>query len=737
MSANAWVRLKGYRRGAHGTILAVGYDLLAGLSEGEIQAVLAHEMGHAKFVSRGLKRWLYDGVARIGGVTGKLSTQVEAWRNAGKKFHVAEWLLQPSDGLTRFAARLLAAYSRQDEFEADRAGAQLFGAASMRSMLIKLELLSARLSRVPWTERVAQLEAEEGFSRWLVRELHISADKVASEIPTSAHDAYSTHPSLRDRIAALPPDDGRLPNAAPAIHLLSEPDRVAEKLIAEVHRVAAIEEQNDSKTLMRWTRKNGRAGTGQRKWVGIIFILTGLGLGAGFLTVDDVTTAAICVAFFGAIGAFFCIRTRHRDRVQLPVPRYAELKKAWQAEQSDDLAEQAKQIESELAQQIADKRRKKHKLSVLAEEGARALTHCDYLRAEVAGRLAIGLSNKNVEGVLIYMTGAAGLGLWDNFDQNFEFVRQKTALETTSTNWGSAWSLFLARDWARAEGLLLKTVEREPDNPTFLALLAITQVQRDKSLSAVLNATKAADLEPMDVEHAKLATRILLESGRLTEAASRLRAIERHASSDVEIAMLAVRLRLLRREYDAAHQAAAVAREADNRPHWLIYLGGVFEAARQDDSAAQYYREALSSGHYPEALLGLARLAATEGKADEARDHLVCALNLEKETAPKGRTAVELFHALVEQLVQLGEPQADCRAWIVTFPPTATPAALAERSLMLYATTRYAGETHLDFVLEAMQPDARRNSAKELQWRDAPPDKQPARPVREGIQFVM
>jgi hypothetical protein len=56
---------------------------------------------------------------------------------------------------------------------------------------------------------------------------------------------------------------------------------------------------------------------------------------------------------------------------------------------------------------------------------------------------------------------------------------------------------------------------------------------------------------------------------------------------------------------------------------------------------------------------------------------------------------------------------------------------------MVYSTTRFAAETHLDFVLRAMQPTGNPVAASKLQWREAPADNQPARPVREGIQFVM
>jgi Zn-dependent protease with chaperone function/tetratricopeptide (TPR) repeat protein len=734
MSTNAWVRLEGYRRGSGRTILTVGYDLLASLSEAEIQAVLAHEMGHAKFIRRGPKRWLELGVARIASVTARLSEQAEAYRSSGKKFHLAEALLSPSDSLTRMASRLLAAYSRQDEFEADRIGAELFGSASMRSALVKLTLLQEKVSRVPWAERVAQLEAETGFSHWLVHELRI--DQVPSEIPKSAHDPYSTHPSLGDRIAALPPDDARVPDTNSALALLSEPDRVAENLIAEVHRVAALVEQEDSTALTRWIRKDGKTVVRGRFWTGIGIIIVGIALALGFLTVDRYRDAALSVAFFGVVGVLLSTRV-HRDRMQLPVPRYSVLKKAWEAERPGDFAEQESRIETELTQLLAALPKKKQKLSRLTQEGASALATCDYLRAQVAGRMAISLNNKNVEGVLVYLTAMAGLGLWDHFGQNLEFIRSQTALATPSTSWGAAWALFLAGDWARAEGLLLQAVERHPNNTTFLAMLAATQARRNKLQSAVLNAANAADLEPDDTELAKLAINLALDTGRLREADARLRTIQAQANTDVEIALCLVELHLMKHEYDEARKASDSVRAADSSAPSLIRLGHSFQTGRQDDSARQFYSEALNLGHYPEALLGLARLATNEKRREDARELLGRALNTKLETGLKGRTGVQLFHALVGQLSLLEEPIADCKAWIVTCPAAGTPPALAGVSLMVYALTRYAAEEHLDFVLKAMEPDSRPKSAAQLQWRDAPADQQPLRPVREGIQFVL
>jgi Zn-dependent protease with chaperone function len=50
MSANAHVKLHGLRQGAGKVSLAIGYDLLAGLTVAEMDAVLAHEMAHAKLI---------------------------------------------------------------------------------------------------------------------------------------------------------------------------------------------------------------------------------------------------------------------------------------------------------------------------------------------------------------------------------------------------------------------------------------------------------------------------------------------------------------------------------------------------------------------------------------------------------------------------------------------------------------------------------------------------------------
>src|SRR3989475_4647364 len=85
MHSNAWAQLRGYRRGAGRTSLGIGFDLLAGLTVSELEAVLAHELAHARLVQRGFSRWLKKGLARLTLVTTELSDCAAAYRQANAR----------------------------------------------------------------------------------------------------------------------------------------------------------------------------------------------------------------------------------------------------------------------------------------------------------------------------------------------------------------------------------------------------------------------------------------------------------------------------------------------------------------------------------------------------------------------------------------------------------------------------------------------------------------------------
>src|SRR5213078_4458969 len=285
MHTNAWVELRGYRRGAGRTSLGIGFDLLAGLSVSEVEAVLAHELAHARLVQRGFSRWLKKGLARLSQVTTELSACATAYRQAKARSDLTEATMRMFDALTRRAARLVATYSRQDEFAADRGAVELCGAGAIRSALGRLEVLDEAASSLPWSERLARLQPGEAFTAWLVSELTGPGRGDGRESLRHAVDPYSTHPALRDRLAALPAEDPSLRDTRPGIALLVDPDRVAGRLVAEIQRVTAVQERKDTRQLARDTRKLCRA-----EGIGGPVALLGVG-------------ALIAGLLFGLIGA--------------------------------------------------------------------------------------------------------------------------------------------------------------------------------------------------------------------------------------------------------------------------------------------------------------------------------------------------------------------------------------------------------------------------------------------------
>ncbi len=180
--------MDGSRRSAHANAYFTGfgrakrvvfYDtLLARLAAGEVEAVLAHELGHFKL--RHIKKRLLAMAAltlAFFALLGWLATRT--WFYTG--LSVRPNLLLPNDALALillllvssvfgiFAAPLVAGWSRRDEFEADAFASRHADAAALASALLKLhednaatltpDPLYARFyySHPPAVERVAAL----------------------------------------------------------------------------------------------------------------------------------------------------------------------------------------------------------------------------------------------------------------------------------------------------------------------------------------------------------------------------------------------------------------------------------------------------------------------------------------------------------------------------------------------------------------------------------------------------
>jgi Zn-dependent protease with chaperone function len=464
MGDAAWVQLKGIRSGAGKTTLGVGYDLLAGMSAAEMEAVLAHEMTHAKLIHRGFRNWLWAAQARIRRLAMALWAEINTARRAKQSSKFANGLYGVVDRLLRLCTRLMATYSRQDEFEADRGAAELCGAGVMKSALAKVGSLHGISSRLPWNERVAQLQRPSGYSEWLLEEITKSATGRVEQTTDVLFNKYSTHPSIPDRMAALP-DDGRSfgGDSSSAIQFLADPDKIASRLVAELQRVMAEQEKKDSRALEKFSRKTGRQTGLQRQQVrGFVLIFIGVILalaGASSSSSNVIVPWGFAVSALGLTAIFV---KKYRDRLNLPVPDYEVLiRPSALGAPGENIAEKEKFIQADLAARVTGTLGMERALK-LAEQSYAALRACDYLKAHVAARESLKFDKKSVEAAVALAVASSAHRQIQNTAQLFAFIRKRTGFRTFSTVWGAAWAGLLAGDWIGAETMLEKALKLEP-----------------------------------------------------------------------------------------------------------------------------------------------------------------------------------------------------------------------------------------------------------------------------------
>ena len=737
MGVNAWVQMKGFRRGSGDTALGIGYDLLAGLTRVEFEGVLAHEMMHAKLVERGFRQLLNGGVGRAAKLTNILAVQLAEGRRAKRSENLTATFMRGADTLTRRAARQIAACSRQDEFAADRGAAEISSAGAIRSALLKLEGLNRIASRLSLRERVAQLESGEGFSEWLIRELGATLPNAQPESKVAAFNKYSTHPSLHDRLAALSiyPDQ-TLEDSPPAIGLLAQPDEVAEKLVKAIQKQVIAQEQTDSKKLTQWSRKAGGAPQLQPKQVGGICVLIfGLILSA-CVAVSSGLIGSI-LAILSVVGGVIIFRFgRYREEIALPVPDFALIKAASQKKIEVNQSE-VLNLEEKLRKIILEERKRPRRESILVKHSYEALETCDYVRAHVAARLCLELNNKSIPGALAFIVAAGYLKQRPQATQAIRFVMRNTGMRGESQPWGVGWGLLLLGDWIHAEAFLEQSRIRKPSSATVLALLALSQVRRGKLFSAIASARQAALIQPDDKEYAKLLIDLLLQAGFLREANEQLTKLQDEAATDPELMVSMVKLSLMSKHVTVADQWAELAIHSPAGPHKFVKLGATYEAARHDEKATELFRHALTLGHYPEALIGLGRLEIHRRNFEQARIHLLTALNLNLPIGEGSANPVELVLPIFQQLKLLQDPILNCRAWIATMSQLMKPVALANVTLLIYAPTQAEAQAYLSAALAAMQPDLPPPVPNAVTWRAAPREQQPDGPVSPGVQGLL
>lgn len=738
MNVGAWVELRGWRRGSTATRLGIGYELLAGLDEHEAEAVLAHEMVHARLVRRGIKRWLGGGIARMANLTRLLRARADDESRAKQGSFVTNTCLRAADACTRKAARLVAAYSRQDEFEADRGAAELCCPAALASALHKLRLVSAKTARLGWHERIARLQRGSGYSAWLLRELQRTPD-ISASASDEVTDPYSTHPSIRDRIAALPEASGRpISPTPPAVALLAAPDDIASRMVAEIDRVVAVEETKDLRRLRGIADKvRGGAGLLPLQILGVVVSIIALLVGIVMFAADAILIpVAIIISGLG-IGLGLHYAGRYRDTFTLPHPTRAQIREGIERlREIPDLDAADKALIEERARAAESLPRASQKEEFHRADAYDALARADYLRAHVSARLGLRANNKSVPCALALAVAAGAAGQPDTVGNMLRFVRSKTGIDTPSTLWGAAWAFHLVGDLTTAEALLVALHKKFPHDSTVLQLLAECAAARGKRHASLAHARAACASAPGDRDAARQLFELLVDFGYSREADAHLATIPSINPEEPDLANNRVRLHLLKGDSSKANELAhqLLQRSPINAP-LRVQLAVAYEGVREDERAEALYREAISLGHYPRARLALGRLAARAQRADEARAHLLAALDTKRPLGPKSPSAISIFGEVLNALLALRGTPAICRAWTARFARKETLGPLAGVRFVVFARTQAEGEADVAMIRDALLP-GHVPALDDLVVESAPSDRQPAGLVVPGVQYV-
>lgn len=189
--------------GFYRNTLILGLPLLMSLTPDEARAVIAHEFGHFSGAHGKFGAWVY----RISRTWEQIESQF-AGRGGRGGFIFAGFVkwFQPRFEATTFALR------RANEYEADRAAADIAGAANAGRGLMRLTFISHHLDKAFWgplTDQAKMLPAPpDGFLGPMADIARSMPDKDMIEVqlanafamPTDYDD---THPSLTDRLKAL------------------------------------------------------------------------------------------------------------------------------------------------------------------------------------------------------------------------------------------------------------------------------------------------------------------------------------------------------------------------------------------------------------------------------------------------------------------------------------------------------------------------------------------------------
>ncbi len=728
MTSGAWVRLEGYRSGRGKSTLGLGFNLLTGLGQQEIEAIMLHEMAHALLVQRGATKIAMHGVSRFIRLMRELRELLEEEQPAKNEvwshFWTAQLLARTAAMIAAAGARMYALYSRQDEFDADRTSAELCGGNTFGEALLKSAILDSKAAEFAWHDSVMQSQREGSYTEWLRGKLRIQDERELAKLRREAIDAdrrshYSFHPTMEDRIAQVSEEASGRPfvvsfaQTAP-VPWFRDPDATAERLFAFIERAIMAEEREDSENLSRLERKRRiRRGANTMEAIGLILAIVGVCGLLYTLYIDwslEPKVSLLSKAFSGAlilIGIALYRLGAPPEPEMLPIPEYSvfedSLEKVWSAGSS-----YGPMLQSPLPSTggPAASAGRSERLQYWTERGQFSLQRCDYTGALSCGLQALEANRTNMEGMLLAGVAYNCLGQEATGDRLLGLV-VNVHPRSAAVRWALAWACLATGNWTPAEAYMLAVVDKSPENPTLLAALALAQSQRGNLRQAIENMRRAVAREPQSMRLRLRLVQYLLMAGKARDALPEIEAVEKfpNAQTDRDVQLSLIRLHLMLNHREQADTQAKITMMQHPEPQTFFRLGTSYAMTDHYEAAATHFHHATANALFPMAWVQLGFLHQKADRKLEARACFLGAVNLFHPVAAKAEDQFEALSATLAGVRSLREPSPTLFLWEVALDVRQLPAfKMAEFLLLILAPNRNSAVGYAGEIFAAMHP---------------------------------
>lgn len=607
LSATAGICLDGMRRGWGETRLALSYQFLSLLDVDELETVIAHELAHAKLIPRGYNRWVNRGIARFRRLSLELERFVSAYRTDSHRFYTAEFLAIGLRPIAMAGIRLVSACSRQDEFDADMAAARLCGSQVCRDALVREAILTGKDMDHSWRELTLQVQRGILLSDWFRSTLAPVDDDERATIlkqlmDPKRHSGFDSHPALEDRLAALPEGTPRQTNDQPALTLLSDPNDIASRLVAQIEAMIGKQENQEAALIRRSAKRRAsdyshHLTPGQ--FVGLAIGLVGFCPFVGYLamaltTIDfasRLSPMCVCVAVM-LIGLIVGIRFRYRDRLPMSVPSFSAWRSVMRSDDCrTDIAEWYSEVEAALKTEASLINSRRGRARYWGSRCYQALQECDFRRALAASRLCLADHRHCPEGQLGNGVAAAYFDLKDEAEKSINRFYAKHGL-TPASAWAFGWAFSMMHDHRAAMAYLLEAAQCMPASGTTHSILGLSLWECGKSRAAIEAVEKAVELEPQECQHRALLSLFLLFVGRLADGRRELEIAEQHIPDDWRVMYGWVVLSLISEDRSEADRRAELIVQAYPGDETYSALSDAYAGAGDEERSCEFRERA-------------------------------------------------------------------------------------------------------------------------------------------------